>query len=137
MVTGQRNVAAVVAQACGARWIRGVTENKTGMPIRLASTGGRLGNKWCHEPEDVRAHATNSWLAGDESGSTELTIDYLLENGDRLLFLAQVDKSGPTKVACSFVDVVRTPREYECQAEDVASVPGIAFVRFSVLSVRR
>ena len=85
----------------------------------------------------MRAHTTNAWLAGDESGSTELYIDYLLENGDRLLFLAQVDKAGPTKVGCSFVVVVRTPREYECQAEDVASVPGIAAVRFSVLNVRR
>ncbi len=81
------------------------------MPMRVASTGERLGNKWCREREDVRAHPTNAWLAGDESGSTELHIDYLLEKGDRVLFLAQVGKAGPTKVGCSFVDVVRTPRE--------------------------
>ena len=137
VVVGQHDAAAVVAQGCGGTWIRGITENKTHVPIRVASTGERVGNKWCREPEDVRVHTTDAWLAGDKSGSTELQISYLLENGDRVLFLARVGRVGPTRVGCSFVEVVRTPREYECKAEDVASVPGIAAVRFTVLAVRR
>jgi hypothetical protein len=47
VVAGQRNAAAVVAQGCGATWIRGISVNKTGMPMRVAATGERLGNKWC------------------------------------------------------------------------------------------
>ena len=80
----------------------------------------------------MHAHATNAWHAGDESGPTELSISYLLANGDRVFFQARVAKTKPTEVGCSFVEVVRTPREYECQAEDVASAGGVAAVRFTV-----
>ena len=76
---GQDRVVAVSAQAspthgCGATWIRGITENKTGMPLRVASIGHKVTNKWCREPEDVRGHATNAWLVGDASGPTDLNM---------------------------------------------------------------
>ena len=126
------------AAGCGATWIRGLTENRTPIGMRVAQTGERLGNRWCRSPEDeVRTHSSDSWLAGDESGATELNIVYLLPNHDRVLFQASAAKDRPAGASCAFVDVVRTPREYECQAEVVAGGSGIAFVRFSVLTVRR
>jgi hypothetical protein len=122
---------------CGATWIQGVTNNDTGMPLRVAQTGLRTTNRWCREPEDVPERASDTWLGGDPSGLTELTIGYLLGNGDRVLFVARVGQSPPASVSCAFVEEVRTHRDYECRAEDVASGSGIAFVRFSVLAVRR
>jgi hypothetical protein len=122
---------------CGATWIRGVTDNSTGMPLRVAQTGHLPTNQWCREPQDVPARATDGWLGGDRSGTTELTIGYLLENGDRILFIARVGESGAATVSCALLQEVRTRRDYECRAEDVASGTGIAFVRFSVLAVRR
>ena len=41
VVVGQHNAAAVVAQGCGGTWIRGITENKTHVPMRVAATGER------------------------------------------------------------------------------------------------
>ena len=125
------------AHGCGATWIEGLTDNRTGMPLRVAQPGQLPTNKWCREPENVREGATNAWLGGDPSGTTELTIGYLLGNGDRMFFVARVAKSGSATVSCSFLEEVPTRRDYECRAEDVASASGIAFVRFSVLTIRR
>jgi hypothetical protein len=130
--------AAPTAAGCGKTWIRGVTENRSAIAMRVIQTGNRLGNQWCREPADeVGSRSSDSWLAGDESGDTQIHIIYLLENHDKILFRAGVSSERPTDVGCSFVDVVRTPREYECQAEVVAGGSGIAFVRFSVVAVRR
>jgi hypothetical protein len=130
--------AAHTAAGCGTTWIRGVTENRSPIAMHVTQTGHRLGNKWCGEPADeVGSRSSDSWLAGDDSGDTQIHIVYLLENRDKILFQARVSKERPTDVGCSFVDVVRTPREYECQAEVVAGGSGIAFVRFSVVAVRR
>lgn len=71
---------------CGSTWIQGVTDNRTDMPLRVAQTGQRPTNQWCREPENVREGDTNAWLGGDPSGTTELTIGYLLGNGDRIFF---------------------------------------------------
>ena len=128
----QDHSAATTAQGCGTTYIRGVTENKTGMALRVATVGQNASNKWCREPEDVHAHATNAWLAGDESGPTVISVSYLLGNGDHVFFQARLTKNKQTAVGCSFVEVVRTPREYECQAEDVASAGSVAAVRFTV-----
>jgi hypothetical protein len=122
----------------GATWINGVTENRTDTAIQVAQTGLGLTNEWCRSPADeVRAHATNGWRASDDTGDTELHIVYLLDNGDRVLFRARIAKDGPTDVGCSFVEVVRPPREYVCQAETVGAADNFAFVRFSLLPVRR
>jgi hypothetical protein len=139
VVVKQARAVASEAAGCGQTWIRGVTENRTPVAMRVATTGHALGNKWCSEPEDaVRSHGSSAWIGGDESGRpTHLQISYLLANHDRVLFQARVANDKPTETGCAFVEVVRTPREYECQAEIVAGGTGIAFVRFSVLSVRR
>jgi hypothetical protein len=130
--------AAHTAAGCGKTWIRGLTENRSPIAMRVVQTGNRLGNEWCREPADeVGSRSSDSWLAGDESGDTQIHIIYLLENDDKILFRAGVSDERPTDVGCSFVDVVRTRREYECQAEVVAGGSGIAFVRFSVVAVRR
>jgi hypothetical protein len=130
--------AAHTAAGCGTTWIRGLTENRSPIAMHVTQTGHLLGNKWCREPADeVGSRSSDSWLAGDESGDTQIHIIYLLENHDKILFRAQVSDERPTDVGCSFVDVVRTRREYECQAEVVAGGSGIAFVRFSVVAVRR
>ena len=128
----QDHRAATAAPGCGTTYIRGVTENKTGMALRVATVGQNAGNKWCKEPEDVHAYATNAWLAGDESGPTAISVSYLLGNGDHVFFQARLTKNKQTGIGCSFVEVVRTPREYECQAEDVASAGSVAAVRFTV-----
>jgi hypothetical protein len=127
------------AAGCGETWIRGVTENRTPVSMRVASIGHNLSNNWCREPDDVvRAHASDQWIGGDESGHpTHLHIVYLLANNDKILFQAHTAKDRPAEAGCAFVEVVRTPREYECQAEVVANGSGIAFVRFSVLAVHR
>lgn len=130
--------AAHTAAGCGTTWIRGLTENRSPIAMHVTQTGHRLGNRWCREPADeVGSRSSDAWLAGDESGDTQIDIVYLLANHDKIVFQASVTKQGPTEVRCSFVDVVRTPREYECQAELVGGGSGIAFVRFSVLAVHR
>ena len=59
VVAGQHIAAAVVSRGCGATWIRGITENKTGMPMGVASTGERLGNKCAVSPRTcVRTRRT-------------------------------------------------------------------------------
>ena len=121
-----------------ATWINGVTENRTDMAIRVAQTGMGLTNEWCREPaDDVNPHASNGWRAGDDTGDTDLDIVYLLDNGDRVLFRARVSKGGPTDVGCLYVEVVRPPRDYVCQAETVGAADNFAFVRFSLLPIRR
>jgi hypothetical protein len=65
----------------------------------LAQTGQGLTNTWCRSPDDeVRAHATDGWRAGDASGNTQLLLVYLLDNGDQVLFRARVAKDGPPDV---------------------------------------
>jgi hypothetical protein len=115
--------------------MRGITENRTGIAMRVTQIGNGVTDEWCRAPEDdVRAGSTNAWLAGDNSGGIDVNIVYRLENGDEVLFLARILKTGGTETACSFIRVLRTRREYECQADVVASAPSIAFVRFSVLA---
>jgi hypothetical protein len=133
-----RPVATSSQSGCGATWIRGITENRTGISMRVIQDGHGLTNEWCRSPEDyVHARSTDAWLAGDKSGDTSIHIVYLLPNGDKVLFRAGITKDRRGDVGCSFVEVVRTPREYECRAEVVASVPGIAAVRFTVLTANR
>jgi hypothetical protein len=107
--------------------------------MQVVQTGQLLGNRWCREAADeAPAHSQDSWLAGDESGGeTQINIVYRLSNHDRILFQARAGGDRPSEAGCRFVEVVRTPREYECQAEVVAGGSGIAAVRFSVLAVRR
>jgi hypothetical protein len=122
-----------LAADCRATRITGVTENRTGIGMRVKQYGNGLGTEWCRVPEDlVRAHSTSSWLAGDSSAEVSVNIVYLLDNGDEVLFFAQISKARGSETGCSFVQVVRTPREYECSSEVVASAPTIAFVRFFV-----
>jgi hypothetical protein len=139
LVVRQARATAHSAAGCGQTWIRGVTENRTPVAMRVASTGQQQSNKWCSEPGDVvRPRGSDAWIGGDEAGRpTHLHIVYLLANHDRVLFQARVAKDKPTETGCAFVEVVQTPREYECQAEIVAGGTGIAFVRFSVLATRR
>ena len=131
--------AAHTAAGCGKTWVRGLTENRSPIAMQVTQTGHHLGNEWCREASDeVRPHSTDTWLAGDESGGeTQIHIIYRLSNHDKILFQARASEDRPAEVGCRFIDVVRTPREYECQAEVVAGVSGIAAVRFSVLAVRR
>lgn len=121
-----------------ATWIQGIVENRTATRIRLAQEGLELTNRWCLSPEDeVRAHATDQFRVGDEFGITRVLLVYLLDNGDLVLFQAQVSKTGPTYVSCSYEHVVRPPRTYECLAENVGGPNGhLAFVRFSLLPLR-
>ncbi|MEP6649938.1 MAG: hypothetical protein ABJA74_08490 [Lapillicoccus sp.] len=103
----------------------------------LAQENLGLTNRWCKEPgDDVRAHQSDSWRAGAESGSTDLFLVYLLDNGDVVLFQARVVQGGPVDVGCSYVEVVHPPRTYQCLAEDVMSADHFAFVRFSLVPLR-
>jgi hypothetical protein len=120
-----------------ATWIHGLVENRTGTRILLAQEAIESTNQWCQTLEDeVRAHGTDEFRLGDEVGNTRVLLVYLLDNGDRVVFQAQVSKTAPTYVSCSY-EVVQAPRTYECLAENVAGVDGhLAFVRFSVLPLR-
>jgi len=61
-------------------------------------------------------------------------IVYRLANGDEILFRAQVRKAGETNTGCSFLKVVRTRREYECQTLTQAAGPGVAFLKVFVIA---
>jgi hypothetical protein len=133
---GQGRAAAhsAAAPACDQRRIRGVTDNRTGIPAQLLSEGYSLGNYWCHEPAgDVHAHASNQWAIGEKSGPISLHLLYRLKNGDEISFVAQLRKPEGIETGCSFRQVVRTPREYECSAEVSASGRDVAFVKFLIL----
>jgi hypothetical protein len=118
---------------CRGTYINGVTQNMTDSPLVVAQTGQGLTNEWCRDANDVRARASDGWRVGDESGDTDMSIVYLLGNGDRVLFRAHITKGGATDVGCTFVEVVQPPRRFDCKAEVVAATPNFAFVRFSVL----
>src|SRR5262249_25497512 len=92
--------AAHTAAGCGETWVRGITENRSPVAMRVAYTTDRLGNQWCREAADgVPAHSTDRWLAGDASGGeTEITIVYLLSNGDKIWYLARAAKDRPAEV---------------------------------------
>jgi hypothetical protein len=136
---GREGAVALVAESppreggCQATRIRGLTDNRTSSAMEVTQTGNGVTNEWCRAPEDVvPAGRSNGWLAGDDSGDVDVNIVYRLQNGDEVLFVARVRKAGGTETGCSFLRVVRTPREFECEAEVVAAGSGVAFVRFSV-----
>jgi hypothetical protein len=115
--------------------IRGVTENKTGIPMQVTQIGHSSTSEWCRNPEDlVRAHSGNGWVIGDDSAPLSMHIVYRLANGDEIIFLAQLRKPQGTETGCSFRTVVRTRREYECKAQVTVAGPDIAFVKFIVLA---
>ena len=122
---------------CGAgTFINGVTQNKTDMPILVTQTTQALTNEWCREAgDDIRPNASDGWRAGDDTGNTNVSIGYLLANGDLVLVFARITKGGDTDVGCIY-DVANPPRRFECEAEIVGSTPELAFVRFTLRPIR-
>jgi hypothetical protein len=120
--------------ACTATRIRGFTDNRTGLSLKLLQLGHGINDVWCDEPEDdVPAHSSDrSWLIGSTHGTVDVHLLYRLENGDEIRFTARLHKPNKTEAACSFTDVVRARTEYECVAEVVAGGSEVAFLRFTV-----
>ena len=115
-------------------WIHGLVENRTDRRIVLGQDGLAPTTRWCQEPsDDVRAHQSDSWRAGSTTGTTDLFLVYLLDNGDLVQFQARVVQGGAVDVRCSYALVVQEPRTYRCLAEDVMSADHFAFVRFSLV----
>jgi hypothetical protein len=75
----------------------------------------------------VRARSSGGWRVGGESAATDMNIVYLLGNGDRVLFRAHIEPSGPAELGCTFVEVVSPPRRFERLAEVVAETPTFAW----------
>jgi hypothetical protein len=120
-------------RACETTRIHGVTVNRTDNPIVVTQVGEGLTTEWCREPsDDVAAHESHSWTAGDDVGDVEINIGYQLHNTDRILFFAHVRKGGQTDTGCAFTHVVSTRRDYECKTEIALAGSGLAFVRFIV-----
>jgi hypothetical protein len=120
--------------ACTATRIRGFTENKTGLNLKLLQLGHGLSDVWCDEPEDdVRVHSSDrSWLIGDTHGTVDVHLRYHLANGDEIRFTARLHTPKATEAGCSFTHVVPARAEYECLADVVASGSEVAFVKFIV-----
>jgi hypothetical protein len=119
---------------CAPRRIVGVTDNRTGVPAKLLAESYTHGNFWCRAPhDDVLAHKGNQWILGAESGAMSMYLRYRLKNGDEILFRAQLRSPSGIETGCSFVHVVKTPREYECSAEVSGGASHVAFVKFLIL----
>ena len=131
---GRDAAAPVNSPACTATRIRGFTENRTGLNLKLLQLGHGVSDVWCDEPEDdVRAHSSDrSWLIGDIHGTVDVHLLYRLDNGDEIRFTARLHKPKKAEAGCSFRDVVRARAEYECLADVVASGSEVAFLRFIV-----
>ena len=114
--------------------IRGFTENRTGLNLKLLQLGHGDSDMRCDEPEgDVRAHSSDrSWLIGDTHGTVDMHLLYRLDNGDEIRFTARLHKPKETEAGCSFRHVVRARAEFECLADVVASGSEVAFVKFIV-----
>lgn len=127
-----RNAAAGV---CDSVRIKGTSLNETGIPMQVTQDGHGTSNQWCRVPEDeVPAHSSNTWHIADNTPPVTMHIVYRLHNGDEILFQAQLRKPEGTRAGCSFVTVVRTPRQYECKAEVTVAGPDVAYVKFIVLA---
>lgn len=121
------------AEVCNATRIKGTTVNKTGMPLQVTHYGLGLTDEWCRVPEDeVRAHSSNPWHIAAHDPPLSIAINYRLKNGDVIRFRAELSKPEGARAGCSFVDVVRSPRQYECQAEVGLAGPDFAYVSFIV-----
>jgi hypothetical protein len=119
---------------CDSVRIKGTSQNDTGMPMHVTQDGHALSNQWCRVPEDqVRAHSSNTWHIADNTAPVSMHIVYRLHNGDEILFQAELRKPEGTKTGCSFVEVVRTPRQFECKAEATSAGTDFAHVKFIVL----
>ena len=103
--------------------------------MQVTQDGHGVSNQWCRVPEDeVPAHSSNTWHIADNTPPVTTHIVYRLHNGDEILFQAQLRKPEGTRAGCSFVTVVRTPRQYECKAEVTVAGPDVAYVKFIVLA---
>jgi len=131
---GRGAAAPVHSPACTATRIRGFTENRTALNLKLLQLGHGLSNVWCDEPEDdVRAHSSDrSWLIGDTHGTVDVHLLYRLADGDEIRFTARLHKPKETEAGCSFSHVAPARAEYECLADVVASGSEVAFVKFIV-----
>ena len=102
--------------------------------MQVTQYGSRQSNEWCRVPKDeVPAHSSNGWHIADSTPPVSMHIIYRLQNGDEILFRAELRKPEGTQTGCSFVKVVRTPHQYECKAEVAIAGPDVAFVKFVVL----
>jgi hypothetical protein len=118
---------------CDSTRIKGTTLNKTGIPMQVTQDGHGITNQWCRVPGDeVPAHSSNTWHIADRTSPVMMHIVYRLQNGDVILFQAQLRKPEGTGAGCALVKVVRTPREYECQAEVALAGADFAYVGFTV-----
>ena len=131
---GRGTAAPVHSPACTATRIRGLTENRTGLNLKLLQLGYGVSDVWCDEPEDdVRAHSSDrSWLIGDTHATVDVHLLYRLDNGDEIRFTARLHKPKEAEAGCSFRQVVRARAEYECLADVVGSGSEVAFVKFIV-----
>jgi hypothetical protein len=129
--TVARNAATGV---CDSVRIKGTSQNRTGMPMQVTQDGHGLSNEWCRVPGgEVAAHSSNTWHVADSTAPVSMHIVYRLQNGDKILFQAELRKPEGTKTGCSFVEVVQTPRPFECKAEVTIAGPDFAYVGFIVL----
>jgi hypothetical protein len=126
-----RNPAAGV---CDSTRIKGTSQNDTDISMQVTQYGNGVPNQWCRVPKDeVPAHSSNTWHVADNTPPVTMHIVYRLQNGDEILFRADLRKPEGTQTGCSFVKVQRTPRRYECKAEVAVAGPDIAYVKFIVL----
>ena len=136
---GQGRPSAGIAQnaatgVCDSVRIKGTSKNETGIPMQVTQDGKGISNQWCRVAEDeVPAHSSNTWHVADDNPPVAAHIVYRLRNGDEILFQAELRKPEGTQAGCSFVKVVRTPRQYECKAEVTIAGPDVAYVKFIVL----
>ena len=121
-------------EICDATRIKGTSLNKTGIPMKVTQFQyGDIPHQWCRVPEDeVRAHSSDPWHIAGRFPPLSIGIVYRLENGDEIFFWAGLIKPEGTRAGCGFVKVVRTPRQYECQAEVGIAGPDFAYVAFTV-----
>ena len=131
---GRGTAAPVHSPACTAARIRGFTENRTGLNLKLLQLGHGVSDVWCGEPEDDQPASSSdrSWLIGDTHGTVDVHLLYRLDNGDEIRFTARLHKPKETEAGCPFRHVVRARAEYECLADVVASGSEVAFVKFIV-----
>lgn len=122
--TGAREHRSAALGGCNRTSITGRTNNGTGQPLFLVGATHGFTNTWCSRPSDnVPAHTSNSWKAGDDFFGTEIEVQYhgprasLGGNGIRVVFFARTGTPFNKHPSASCKFLAEPVRPFLCVAD--------------------
>jgi len=106
------------ASKCDVTSVLVTVNNKTDVPLKLASASHGITNDWCTYPGNpVAAHSVTKWEIGDNLFETEVNVAYVAPNLDTIALTAAARYLTKDEARCLVIPNGRAPAMYRCSAK--------------------